>query len=161
MHVTWLNCMVGILYFYDVPVYRVPEACFYAERDRYIDITMFGTLPDEREFRKAFYERNADTRINLEDRLEKTFGGPWCFNEIVGYVRLHFLGSQVRGALWMVDRKRIVKSRTKLILPQSHKVVYEEDIPFGASNEQVFQVIQRWPHAVGQFFRIVKWNSAG
>ena len=133
--------MSGILFFYDVPVYRLAEDRYYAERDRYIDISMYGTHPEDRKMRKAFYERNPDNKINFEDHLQKSFGGPWTFNEIVGYIRLHFLGTQVRGELWMVDKKRIVKSRTKLILWQSHKVSYEEDFPFNASNEQVFRAI--------------------
>lgn len=133
--------MSGVIFFYDIPVYRLPEDRYYAERDRYIDLTIYGTNTEDRKSRQAFYESKPDNKINFEHHLHKSFGGPWIFNEVVGYIRLHFLGTQVRGELWMVDRKRIVKSRKKLILLQSEKVSYEEQIPFNASNEQVYRAI--------------------
>ena len=133
--------MSGTLFFYDIPVYRLPKDQYYAERDRHVDLVMYGTHPEDRKTRQAFYERNPDNKINFENHLQKSFGGPWIFNEVVGYIRLHFLGTQVRGELWMVDKKHIVKSRTKLIIWQTHKVSYEEAFPFNASNEQIYRAI--------------------
>lgn len=136
--------MSGTLFFYDIPVYCLPEDQYYAERDRHVDLNMYGTHPEDRKTRQAFYERNPDNKINFENHLRKSFGGPWIFNEVVGYIRLHFLGAQVRGELWMVDKKRFVKSRKKLILWKSHEVSCEEAFPFTASNEQVYHAILRY-----------------
>jgi hypothetical protein len=133
--------MMDMLFFFDIPVYRLPKEKYYAERETYIEKQMYGTDPNEIALRKAFYERNKDSAILFRDHLEKTYGGPWDFNEIVGYIRLHFLGSQIRGELWMVSKKRLVRTRQKLFLYQTHKVVPEKDIPFPASNEEIYGVI--------------------
>ena len=124
--------MMDMLFFFDIPVYRLPKEKYYAERESSIEKQMYGTDPEEIAIRKAFYERNADSAILFRDHLEKTYGGPWDFNEIVGYIRLHFLGSQIRGELW---------TRQKLFLYQTHKVVPEKDIPFPASNEEIYRII--------------------
>lgn len=133
--------MMDMLFFFDIPVYRLPKEKYYAERESYIEKQMYGIDPDEIAMRNAFYERNADSAILFRDHLEKTYGGPWDFNEIVGYIRLHFLGSQIRGELWMVSKKRLVRTRQKLFLYQTHKVVPEKDIPFSASNEEISRII--------------------
>lgn len=133
--------MVRNILFFDVPIYRLPEDKYYAEREKYIDKMMYGTDPEERRSKEEFYERNPDNKINFEDHLQKSFGGPWTFNEIIGYIRLYFLGTQIRGELWMVNKKRLVRTRKKLILWQSHNVSYEERIPFSATNEEVFEAI--------------------
>lgn len=73
--------------------------------------------------------------------------GPWEFNEIVGYVRLHFLGSQVRGEYYAVRRKRLVRTRTKTMVYQTHKLAPEREIRRGATNEEILQVILEYVEA--------------
>ncbi len=135
---------MSILYFADIPIYRLHEKKYYKERDAFIDKAMYGETPEAREFRRAFYERNKDNKILHMDHLKKQYGGIWRFNEIVGYVRLHLLGMQVRGELFMVDAKRVVRSRKKLLIYQTHKVALERDIPLNASNEEIFEVILQY-----------------
>jgi hypothetical protein len=132
---------MSILYFADIPVYRIHKGKYYEERDAYIDKMMYGDTLEEREMRRAFYERNRDHEIFHKDRLEKQYGGIWRFNEIVGYVRLHFVGMQVRGELFMVNAKRLVRTRKKLFLYQTHKIAVEWDIPLNATNDEIFKVI--------------------
>ena len=135
---------MSILYFADIPVYRLHEKKYYNERDAFIDKAMYGETPEEREVRKAFYERNKVNKIWRTDDLQKQYGGMWRFNEIVGYVRLHLLGMQVRGELFMVDANRVVRTRKKLLIYQTHKVAPERDIPLNASNEEIFEVILQY-----------------
>jgi hypothetical protein len=68
--------MMDMLFFFDVPVYRLPKEKYYAERESYIEKQMYGTDPNEIALRKAFYERNKDSAILSRDYLEKTYGGP-------------------------------------------------------------------------------------
>ena len=132
------------IFFFDVPVYRLLEERYYEERARYIERQMYGTSPELHKVQSEFYERNPPRKIQIQDDLEKEFGGPWRFNEIIGFIRLYFHGRQVRGELWMVNRKRLVRTRHKLYLHQSHKVVDEEDVPYDASNEEIYLAIIRY-----------------
>jgi hypothetical protein len=133
--------MMDILFFFDIPIYRLRKEKYYAERESYIEKQMYGTDPEEVALRKAFYERNRDNAILFRDHLEKIYGGPWDFNEIIGYIRLHFLGSQIRGELWTVSKKRLVRTRQKLFLYKTQKVVPEKDILLPASNEEIYRII--------------------
>lgn len=99
-----LMSMSGILFFYDIPVYRLPKDRYGSEQDRHVDRNMYGTLPEDRKSWLAFYESNPDEKANLEYHLRKSFGGPWIFNEVVGYIRLHFSGALVRFELWIADK---------------------------------------------------------
>jgi hypothetical protein len=43
----------------------------------------------------------------LENSFRKQFGGPWQFNQVVGWLRLYIEGSVIGGHLWWVDGKRL------------------------------------------------------
>jgi nuclear transport factor 2 (NTF2) superfamily protein len=79
--------MTDMLFIFDIPVYRLPKEKYYAERESSIEKQMYGTDPNKIARRKAFYEHNKDSAILFRDHLEKTYGGPWDFNEVVGYKR--------------------------------------------------------------------------
>lgn len=38
---------------------------------------------------------------------------PWRYNDVIGWLRLYQLGSQIRGELWFVNAKRIVRGAKK------------------------------------------------
>ncbi|QWF69667.1 hypothetical protein KEF85_09785 [Methylomonas paludis] len=86
-----MNCQ----YFFDIPVYRLTKEAYEAQRQAYI-------------------EANCKTdNINLKDYHFNKFGGCWRYNEIIGYIRLHFLGDQIRGEYFRIKAKRITKTRKK------------------------------------------------
>jgi hypothetical protein len=60
------------------------------------------------------------------------------YNEIVGYIRLHFLGSQVRGEYIGVRKKRIVRTRTKIVEFHTWKPAPEVEISRPTANEGIF-----------------------
>jgi len=133
------------LYFADLPVYRVPEDDYYEQRAQYVDYHMYGDTEESRKKWEAFYASEDEAyRVQTMDRLEKTYGGAWRFNEAIGYVRMHFLGDQVRGELWWTDSRRIVRSRKKLILYKSHKIVSEVMLPMNASSSEIWQCVMRY-----------------
>lgn len=124
--------MRAISYFFDVPVYRLPEEAYYAARDLYVAEVMDGT------------RRSAEADRAFKAHLEKGYGGPWTYNEIIGYIKLFFMGSQVRGEYFQVDAKRIVKTRTKTMWLVAHKLAPELEIPRAADSAEILAVIRRY-----------------
>lgn len=122
-------------YFYDLPVYRLSSDEYYAARDKYIDEVLFrpGT-PDEIPLRQR-EKLNPRANDGFRDHLQSAYGGCWEFNEIIGYIRLHFLGSQIRGEYFAVAKRRIVRTRTKTLEYRTWKLAPEVDIeqPYGTS----------------------------
>jgi hypothetical protein len=94
--------------------------------------------------KRQFYERNKDSAILFRDYLENKFGGAWNFNEIIGFIRLHFLGSQMRGEYWQVKAKRICKTRNKIFQYRTHKLAAEMWIPVKATNSQIFSLVIKY-----------------
>lgn len=113
--------------FFDLPVYRLSEKEYEAEF---------------RQFLRRFPGASSDSV--RREYLRRSFGGSWLFNEIVGHIRLHFVGSQVRGSLWIVDKKRIVKTRKKCVSCRTLKVAPEVDLPMHGNNAQFYDAIQRY-----------------
>lgn len=132
------------LYFADIPVYRLPEEQYRDAMEKYIDEMMYGTDPELRQRRKGFYERNPNNKIHFVDSLKRQYGGAWRFNEIVGYIRLFFLGTQIRGELWMVDMQRICRTRKKLLVFHTLKVVPEMGIPSGATSVEIWMILLQY-----------------
>jgi hypothetical protein len=128
--------------FFDIPVYRLTREAYEAARAAYVDAVIYP--PNDAKASKMnrhFHARNPDQEAAMGDHLEKQYGGMWLYNEIIGYIRLHFLGDQVRGEYYRVDAKKIVKSRTKTFAFQAWKVVDEQDFPSDASNALIFQAV--------------------
>lgn len=122
-----------INYFFDLPVYRLTADAYYSARSHYIDKVLFRPgSPDEPCLREQD-RNNPRDKDWFRDYLGKTYGGCWEFNEIIGYIRLHFLGSQVRGEYFSVNKKRIVRTRTKRLEFMTWKLAPEVEIepPYG------------------------------
>ncbi len=48
-----------------------------------------------------------NTSIHDKQHFWENYGGPWQYNQVIGWVRLYVLGSQLRGDLWMMTGKRL------------------------------------------------------
>jgi len=128
-------------FFYDIPVYRLPAKKYYAEMDQYIDTVLF---PPDDPFSGALREmerKNQNANVAIRDHLYQSFGGPWQFNETIGFIRLHFFGSQIRGEYFAVKRKRIVRTRNKTLLFQTWKLAPEIDVPIDATSDVIFNAV--------------------
>lgn len=70
--------------------------------------------------------------------------GPWQFNEIVGYIRLYFLGSQVRGEYFSAEKKRNLLGRTKVYTFRSWKLAPETELidQHPPTNARIWEAIQ-------------------
>jgi len=136
--------MSAVQYIFDVPVYRLPEEKYYSERRKYIDEQIFPPNDPDTETRRQREQNNPGTYVAWHDHLERAFGGCWQFNEIIGYIRLHFLGSQIRGEYFGVKRKRIVRTRTKTLEYQTHKLAPEIQLPASATSEEIFRLMMEY-----------------
>jgi hypothetical protein len=132
--------------FFDLPVYRLSAEQYDAERDAYIKRIVFRTgTPEEPDL---LPREKASPRINaaFRNHLTEKYGG-WEFNEIIGYIRLNFAGSQIRGEYFAVEGKRIVGTRTKTSEYKTLKLAVEIDIeqPYGTG--EVLGAIQQYIQA--------------
>lgn len=131
------------IYFYDLPVYRLPEKQYYEEREIYIEKALFNSGAPDEALRRQHEKLNPRVNDVFRGYLEGAYGGCWTYNEIIGYIRLHFLGTQVRGEYFSVARKRIVRTRTKTLEYRTHKLATEVNIdePLG-TNEVLAAILQ-------------------
>lgn len=83
----------------------------------------------------------------IREHAKVNFGGPWQYNEIVGYIRLHFVGSQIRGEYFAPNTSRIVKTRKRVFWLQTHKLAPEVSIPLTATSGQIFDLIKDYVDA--------------
>lgn len=125
-----------VIYFFDIPVYRLCSDDYEKQKRAYVEKTIFSDAMS-----RDFYERYPDKEIQFRDHLERQYGGIWRFNEIIGFIRLHFLGSQIRGEYFATNAERIVRTRRKVFEYQTHKLAAEIDIPEEASNNQILGLI--------------------
>ncbi|MHB8890270.1 MAG: hypothetical protein ACYC46_15775 [Acidobacteriaceae bacterium] len=132
---------VTLRFFYDIPVYRLPEERYYRERDDHIDSIVFPKNSPFSDSMRAKEAADPNHYAAIRDHLQRSYGGCWIFNEIIGYIRLHFLGSQIRGEYFGVKKKRIVRTRTKTIEYLSWKLAPEINIPHPYTNKGIYGAI--------------------
>jgi hypothetical protein len=90
------------------------------------------------------HKKDPGLKIAFKDHLSQVYGGSWRYNEIIGYIRLHFLGSQIRGEYFGVRSKRIVRTRKKVLEYKTWKLAVEMDIPGDSTNEQILKLIREY-----------------
>ncbi|MFZ3207373.1 MAG: hypothetical protein WA140_00845 [Geobacteraceae bacterium] len=132
----------GQFNFLDIPVYRLPEDHYYAERSAYADAEMtkhpLPTTPANPSSASRLLQDAA-----MLDHLYQSYGGPWQYNEIIGHLRLHFLGSQVRAEYWRVQSKRIVRTRRKIFNFNHWKLAPETELPMDGASEEIFAAVMQ------------------
>jgi hypothetical protein len=131
-------------HFLDIPVYRLTKERYYKELDAYIENVMYPGPPQHDEDRKKSNEKYPEQKQNFEQHIKQTYGGTWDYNEIIGWIQLHFLGSQIIGEFWRVNTKRIVRSRKKVFEYDTWKLVPEIDIPEEANNTEIHHLITEY-----------------
>jgi hypothetical protein len=135
--------------FFDIPVYRLAKENYDSQRASFVQRELSGGGYYVREM----YRHDPNEKERWQLHFEENFGGDWLFNEIIGFIRLFFYGTQIRGEYWQVKAKgqqwggkskRIVKTRTKIFGLQDLKVTCEEEIPPGTSNHGIFQLVLKY-----------------
>ena len=101
-------------FFFEIPIYRISHDRFNQEYDD-------ALLRHWENFAQlSGYTRDnipETSRLHVEQHFWETYGGPWHYNQVIGWVRLYILGLQVRGDLWrMVGKRYTRKSRNQIRL---------------------------------------------
>jgi hypothetical protein len=130
--------------FADIPVYRLAQERYYAERESHIERLMYPPNDPWSEQARELHKRDPRLYIPFRDHLERSYGGMWRFNEIVGYIRVHFFGSQIRGEYFSVIKKRMVRTRRKVFEYRTHKLAPEISVPAKASSEEIFKLVKQY-----------------
>lgn len=125
-------------YLFEIPVYRISEEAYRAEQDQYIkahEPTYDGAM-------SLLNDQDSRSAAKLVGYYAKAFGGGWRYNEIIGFIRIYRCGVQIRAEYWQTDVKRIVKSRKKVFVRKSHKIVHEVAIKDLGSNREIQKAIE-------------------
>lgn len=128
-------------YFYDLPVYRVAKDQYYKERAEYIENVIFPPAGKDTSALRKLEAEKPGLNDFLRNYLENSYGGHWEFNEIIGYIKLHFLGTQVRGEYYASSKKRIVRTRSRTLEFQTWKLAPEVDIDLPLTNTTIRKAI--------------------
>ena len=129
------------LYLFDLPIYRLSESNYVAEQNAYIDKVMTASPLPSTPAHPSTARRLSGPDAALRDHLWHCYGGAWQFNEVVGYLRVHLLGTQVRAEHWSVPRKRVVRTRRKTLEYVSHKLVSETELPVHGTNAEILSSV--------------------
>lgn len=124
-----------IKYFFDVPVYRLSEQEYNIEQKNHckklyeqIHTRIDGTKRNPLLTYEKYYEQSS------------IFRDMWRYNEIIGYIRLHILSSQIRGEYFQHKSTRIRKTRTKSFTYKTHKLASEMNI-MNQNNDEIYNSI--------------------
>lgn len=121
-------------YFFDIPVYRLSEEKYDAQTEAEI---------------QGNYLKNGRGKppISYNDYFERMsiFHDPWRFNETIGYIRLYFLGHEIRGDYYQHKASRIYKTRRKHIRYKTYKLADEISI-LNQNDAQIYESILLYLH---------------
>ena len=127
----------------DIPIYWCAEDSFLMKYRK-------GLTECLVEFEKSAGSPIAETLRNaLTDRYQRNYIAPWEFNQVVGWLRIYRLGSQLRGELWYMSAKRPGRQLTKKHFSE-HGKVFELPTFRGQSSTEVFESLSE---AVSEFER--------
>ncbi|WP_321346261.1 hypothetical protein [Halopseudomonas oceani] len=114
--------MVFDNYFFLLPVYRLGEEKYYSAMEADFEKQCSAVWTDD------FRQSNPDLVTGWQSSHRDSYGGAWEFNEIMGYIKLYFMGTQVRGEYWGTIPKRKVRTRKKQFEYKTHKLAAEKEI---------------------------------
>jgi len=132
------------IYFFDIPIYRLPKEKYYKERDDYLKKNIYSGSKEHNEIKKQLYEKCPQQEAYIKSHLIQKYGGAWNYNEIIGWIKLHFLGNQIRGEFWYVIAKKICLTRKKIFEWKDWKLAPEIEIPDDADNKKIFSLIKEY-----------------
>ena len=134
----------NVKYFFDIPVYRITEDKYNSECEAYIDEMLFPKDSPHIEQLRALDKADPTRNMVLRGNYWHSYGGCWQFNEVIGYIRLHFLGSQVRGEYFSVNKSRIVRTRNRTLENRTNKLAPEMEIPQPITSEGIFATVSEY-----------------
>jgi hypothetical protein len=131
----------GFFHFLDLPIYRLPEDEYYKKRSLYIESMVKKWCYQDTPSSPLIAKRLAQNEQDFREHCAYKYGGNWKYNEVIGYLRLYLLGSQVRAEYWRVNAKRIVRTRKKQFEYWDWKLAPETELPTKGSNNEIYLAI--------------------
>lgn len=121
-------------YLFDIPFYWRKEDRFNREFDQDL-VNHLATFE-----KQTGYPLTDNLRMSLTDSFWRRYIAPWRFNQVIGWVRLYKLGSQLRGESWFMNAKRAGRqvSRKQFSL---HGKAFELHIWPEQTSKQIFEAI--------------------
>ena len=131
--------------FLTLPVYRISSEEYYIQREEYVEKNLYGSSNEEHILlTKEVHNQQPNVKLLSQSILRNSYGAAWDFNEIIGYIKLHFVGNQIRGEYWAVKAKRVVKTRKKEFEYKTHKLAPEMSITRNLNNSDIFTVVNNY-----------------
>lgn len=115
----------------------MPEDKYYSEMERDFNRVLLDTWDE------GFIASHPDLVDGFRRNHRVIFGGDWEFNEVIGFIKLFFMGTQVRGEYWSTKPSRKVKTRKKDFEFKAHKIVTECEIR-QKTNEDILAAIEEY-----------------
>jgi hypothetical protein len=131
-------------YFHDLPVYRLARYKYYAERNAHVDSVIYQEGTSTEAFLREQERRDPSAHSAIREHLERNYGGCWEFNEIIGYIRLHFLGTQVRGEYFASSKRRLVRTRNKTLVWKTWKLAPEINVESPTDSNSVLRAVREY-----------------
>jgi hypothetical protein len=117
-------------YFFEIPIYRCdPDTHTKEMSDKEIEFT-----------REEWKDTAPISYQNMINHFHESVWYPWKFNEVIGWLCLYIMGSQVRGEYYFDTAKRINKG----IRIKKFKYVgkaFEHSLKFSLTSQEIFNEI--------------------
>jgi hypothetical protein len=127
-------------YIFDIPIYRKTKTEFNSEIETQVAKRIERIISYDPEQRPL----SQDVRQRQYHSVIAESGGPWQFNQIVGWFRLFVEGKTIGCHPWWVDAKRLNrKMRNKRLYLQTYSDVLQERITNESSNEIFNRLLER------------------
>ncbi len=78
-------------YIFDIPVYLRSSEKYYKDREKATTRHLRKLFPGEESPREQY---PGQCQV-IEDEFHDTFGGPWDFNQVIGWLKLYAEGSTI------------------------------------------------------------------
>lgn len=128
-----------------IPVYRISSEKYYQQREAFVEKHLYNSNNEElNELARQVHKEQPNVKLQSQYILRNSYGSVWDFNEIIGYIKLHFVGNQIRGEYWAVKAKRIVKTSKKSFEYKTHKLAAEMTISRDLDNNEIFEVVTQY-----------------
>lgn len=112
--------------FFEIPIYRCTIEKHSEETQR-----------NYQKFAKKCYQKSEE---DMRDFFYTNLWHPWKYNDVIGFLNLHILGSQLRAELWKVDKKKYNGGITLKPFKNNGKSL-ELNIPKDLNSKQIFDFI--------------------
>jgi hypothetical protein len=127
------------VYFFEIPIYRCSEERFLSRRDKAL-VEHLKWLADVIGVSR---ERAPVNYNNTESSFIDSYGGPWRYNQIIGWLRMSVGCSSIAADLWLCDAKRYARRMRYKRFYYRGTVLVAQSLRDLSSERILFQIMSR------------------